>query len=68
MKSANLIKNDERPEILFSVGVDENGKACAEDYVLVFPKHASANLPRYKKGHEIERGESKAKFRFMVKE
>jgi hypothetical protein len=56
------------PQLLFSVAVDENGKAYPEDAILVFPKHASANLPRSNKGLGGEEGPSEAKLRFMVRE
>ncbi len=48
MSSTDLVKNGNRPEILFRVSLSPDGATYQKEVSLVFPKYASADLPHYK--------------------
>jgi hypothetical protein len=52
MKSTYLVKYGSRPELLFRVTTD--GKTYEKEISLVFPKYASADMPRYRQEYESE--------------
>jgi hypothetical protein len=48
VSSTDLVKNGGRPEIMFRVSLSPDGTTYQKEVSLVFPKYASADLPRYK--------------------
>ncbi len=69
MRSTDLVKYGSRPELLFRVTTD--GQTYQKAIFLVFPKYASADLPRYKEEYEAEmenRGQSEMKCNFILEE
>ena len=48
MRSTDLVKYGNRPEIMFRVSLSSDGTTYQKEISLVFPKYVSADLPRYK--------------------
>lgn len=48
MKSTDLVKHGNRPEMLFKVTLNPDGVTYQKEISLVFPKYVSADLPHYK--------------------
>ena len=59
MNSTDLVKNGSKPELLFRVSLSPDGKTYQKEVSLVFPKYASADLPRYKEGYGLQVSESR---------
>lgn len=47
MNSTYLVKEGNKPEIVFRVTLNPDGKNYMTEYSLVFPKYRSADIPRY---------------------
>lgn len=47
MNSTYLVKEGNRPEIVFRVTLSPDGKTYMKEYSLVFPKYRTADIPRY---------------------
>ncbi|MBC7085377.1 MAG: hypothetical protein H5T43_03275 [Methanomethylovorans sp.] len=47
MNSTYLVKEGNKPEIVFKVTLSPDGKTYMKEYSLVFPKYRSADIPRY---------------------
>ncbi len=52
MRSTDLVKYGNRPELLFRVTTD--GQTYQKEVSFVFPRYMSADLPRYKEDYEME--------------
>ncbi|MEZ5334190.1 MAG: hypothetical protein R2741_02585 [Methanolobus sp.] len=48
MRSTDLVKHGNRPEMLFKVTLNPDGLTYQKEISLVFPRYASADLPHYK--------------------
>jgi hypothetical protein len=69
MRSTDLVTDGGRPELLFRLTTD--GQTYQKEIYLVFPKYASADLPRYKEEYQAEmesRGPSEMKCNFIIEE
>ncbi|MDW7732920.1 MAG: hypothetical protein SCH66_10895 [Methanolobus sp.] len=67
MRSTDLVEHGGRPELLFRITTD--GQTYQKEVSLVFPKYASADLPRYREEYEAEvekRGPGEMKCNFIV--
>lgn len=67
MRSTDLVEHGGKPEMLFRVTTD--GETYQKEVSLVFPKYASADLPRYKDEYEAEtenRAQSEMKCNFII--
>lgn len=47
MNSTYLVKEGNRPELVFRVTLSPDGKTYMKEYALVFPKYRTADIPRY---------------------
>ena len=47
MNSTYLVKEGNRPEIVFRITLSPDGKTYMKEYSLVFPKYRTADIPRY---------------------
>lgn len=47
MNSTYLVKEGNKPEIVFRITLSPDGKTYMKEYSFVFPKYRSADVPRY---------------------
>lgn len=47
MGSTDLVKDGNRPEIVYSIIPNEDGKSYRTEFSFVFPKYRTADIPRY---------------------